>query len=81
MKTVMQLHGCGYGDDGPLFSAKSRGDRVRDLRIEKGNAFVWKPIAMTGDEKIKFTCGGPVIVTDRGCEPLLKREHGLVAIT
>jgi Xaa-Pro aminopeptidase len=81
MKTVMQLHGCGYGDDGPLFSAKSRGDRVRDLRIEKGNAFVWKPIAMTGDEKIKFTCGGPVIVTDRGCEPLFKREHGLVAIT
>ena len=81
MKTVMQLHGCGYGDDGPLFSAKSRGDRVRDLRIEKGNAFVWKPIAMTADEKIKFTWGGPVIVTDRGCEALLKREHGLVTIT
>jgi Xaa-Pro aminopeptidase len=81
MKTVMQLHGCGYGDDGPLFSARSRGDRVRDLRIEKGNAFVWKPIAMTPDEKIQFTWGGPVIVTDRGCEPLLKREHGMVSIT
>jgi ectoine hydrolase len=81
MKTTMQLHGCGYGDDGPLFSAKSPGDRVRDLRIEKGNAFVWKPIAMTADEKIKFTWGGPVIVTDRGCEALLKREHGLVSIT
>jgi Xaa-Pro aminopeptidase len=81
MKTVMQLHGCGYGDDGPLLSARSRGDRVRDLRIEKGNAFVWKPIAMTPDEKIQFTWGGPVIVTDRGCEPLLKREHGMVSIT
>jgi Xaa-Pro aminopeptidase len=81
MRTVMQLHGCGYGDDGPLFSAKSRGDRVGDLRIEKGNAFVWKPIAMTADEKIQFTWGGPVIVTDRGCEPLFMREHGMVSIT
>jgi len=81
MKTVMQLHGCGYGDDGPLFSANSPGDRVRDLRIEKGNAFVWKPLAMTADEKISFTWGGPMIVTDRGCEPLFKREHGMVSIT
>jgi Xaa-Pro aminopeptidase len=81
MKTVMQLHGCGYGDDGPLFSPRSRGDKVRDLPIERGNTFVWKPIAMTADEKIKFTWGGPVIVTDRGCEALLKREHGLVSIT
>ena len=23
MKTVMQLHGCGYGDDGPLFGAEN----------------------------------------------------------
>jgi Xaa-Pro aminopeptidase len=81
MKTVMQLQGCGYGDDGPLFSAKSRGDRVHDLGIEKGNAFVWKPIAMTADKKIQFTWGGPVIVTERGCEALFKREHGLVSIT
>ena len=80
MKTLMQLHGCGYGDDGPLFSAKSPGERVRDLRIEKGNAFVWKPIAMTADEKIQFSWGGPVIVTDRGCEALFKREHGMVSI-
>jgi Xaa-Pro aminopeptidase len=81
MKTVMQLQGCGYGDDGPLFSAKSPGDRVRDLRIEKGNAFVWKPFTMTADEKIQFSWGGPVIVTDRGCEALFKREHGIVSIT
>ena len=81
MKTVMQLHGCGYGDDGPLLSAKLRGDLVRDLRIERGNAFVWKPIAMTADKKIQFTWGGPVIVMDRGCEPLFMREHGMVSIT
>jgi len=81
MKTVMQLHGCGYGDDGPLLSARSRTDRVRDLRIEKGNTFVWKPIVIAADEKIQFIWGGPVVVTDRGCESLFNREHGMVVIT
>jgi Xaa-Pro aminopeptidase len=80
MKTVSQLQGCGYGDDGPLFTAKSAGDRLRDLSIERGNAFVWKPIAMTADEHIQFAWGGPVIVSDTGAEPLFKRPHGIVAI-
>lgn len=80
VKTVMQLQGCGYGDDGPLFTAKKVSDRVRDLPIEKGNVFVWKPLAMSADEKIQFSFGGPVIVGERGCEMLFKREHGLVAI-
>jgi methionine aminopeptidase len=81
MKTVMQLHGCGYGDDGPLLPARSRGNRVSDVAIAKGNAFVWKPIAMTADEKIQFTWGGPILVTDKGCETLFKRSHGMVAIS
>ena len=81
MKTLTQLQGCGYGDDGPLLSARSRRERVGDLRIEKGNSFVWKPIAMTVDEKIQFSWGGPVIVTDQGCDALFKREHGMVSIT
>jgi Xaa-Pro aminopeptidase len=80
MKTRIQLQGCGYGDDGPLFTVKSNGENRRDLRIEKGNAFVWKPVAMTADERIQFAWGGPVLVTDNGCETLWKRSHGMVAI-
>jgi Xaa-Pro aminopeptidase len=80
MKTVIQMQGCGYGDDGPLLTPKSRSDGLRDLRIEKGNAFVWKPIAMTSDERIQFAWGGPVIVTDKGCEALFTRPHGMVSI-
>lgn len=80
MKTVMQLHGCGYGDDGPLFSARLPNDRARDLTIQAGNTFVWKPLAMSADQRIKFAWGGPVIVSDRGCELLFKREHGMVEI-
>jgi Xaa-Pro aminopeptidase len=80
MKTVIQMQGCGYGDDGPLFPAKSQGDALRNLGIEKGNAFVWKPLAMTADERIQFAWGGPVLVTDKGAEALVTRSHGMVSI-
>jgi Xaa-Pro aminopeptidase len=77
--TMLQMHGCGYGDDGPLFTHRVRNERARDLAIEKNNAFVWKPMVRSADGRIQFTFGGPVIVTDNGCESLFKREPGLVA--
>ena len=80
MKTVIQMQGCGYGDDGPLFPAKSQGDALRNLGIEKGNAFVWKPLAMTANERIQFARGGPVLVTDTGAEALFTRSHGMISI-
>jgi Xaa-Pro aminopeptidase len=80
MKSAIQMHGCGYGDDGPLLTARSQGDRLNDLRIEKGNAFVWKPVAMTADRRIQFAWGGPVLVTDQGADLLFKRTHGMVSI-
>jgi Xaa-Pro aminopeptidase len=80
MKAVMQLHGCGYGDDGPLFSARTRAGRARNLPIKAGNVFVWRPLAMSQDEKICFAWGGPVLVTKHGCEALFKREHGMIEL-
>jgi methionine aminopeptidase len=81
LKTAIQLHGCGYGDDGPSYTLRSQSEKARDLRIEKGNAFVWKPTAMSADGKIQFTFGGPVLVTAQGCEALFRREHGIVSIS
>jgi Xaa-Pro aminopeptidase len=80
MKTILQMHGCGYGDDGPLFTHRRKNDGARDLAIEKNNAFVWKPMVQSADGQIQFTFGGPVIVTENGCESLFKREHGLVSL-
>ncbi len=80
MKTIMQLHGCGYGDDGPLFNRRFSGARARDLQIARGNAFIWKPIAMTADERIKFAWGGPVLVGAHGAEALFRRAHGMVSV-
>jgi Xaa-Pro aminopeptidase len=80
MKTLIQMQGCGYGDDGPLLAPKFPGDHLSDLRIEKGNAFVWKPMAMSADARMQFAWGGPILVTDAGGEALFKRDHGMVAI-
>jgi Xaa-Pro aminopeptidase len=80
MKTLIDLHGCGYGDDGPLLTPKSQADHRQDLRIEEGNTFVWKPVAMTANEQIQFAWGGPVLVTNKRAEALFKRPHGMVAI-
>lgn len=80
VKTLLQLHGCGYGDDGPLFTAKMTSRRAREVIIEKNNALIWKPMALSSDGKHQFTFGGPLIVTDNGCESLFKREHGMVSV-
>ena len=80
MKTITIMHGLGYGDDGPLLTPREQGENVRDLRLEEGNTFVWKPSAMTQDEQISFVWGGGVVVTENGAKPLFKRGHGIVAI-
>ena len=80
MKTIMQLHGCGYGDDGPLFNRRISGARARDLQMASGNVFIWKPIAMTADERIKFAWGGPVLVGAHSAEALFRRAHGMVSV-
>ena len=81
MKSLMLMHGRGYGDDGPLFTPQNRGDRNRDVRIEKGNVFVLKPYAYSADGNFETTWGGCVVVTDNGGEPLVKRNPGIVSIS
>ena len=62
----MQLQGCGYGDDGPLFSKRMLNQPRWDLAMEEGCAFVWKPAALSTDEEMQFVAGGPVLVTKHG---------------
>jgi hypothetical protein len=81
LRTEVLLHGRGLGDDGPLLSPRASGERVRDVRIERQTAWVWKPIVWTADGRRRFIWGGDVVVTERGAEPLFRRPQGLVAIT
>jgi Xaa-Pro dipeptidase len=80
-KSIMLMHGRGYGDDGPLFTPQNRGARNRDVLIEKGNVFIVKPIVKTADDSFDTSWGGCVLVTDKGGEPLVKRTPGMVSIT
>ncbi len=80
MRTQILMHGRGYGNDGPLLTPQERGDYARDVRIEKGNVWVWKPTAYSADGRISFSWGGCVQVTERGGEPLVSREHGMVTV-
>ncbi len=81
LKSLMLMHGRGYGDDGPLFTPQNRGARNRDVLVEKGNVFIVKPIVTSADGSFDTSWGGCVLVTDRGGEPLVKRKPGMVAIT
>jgi hypothetical protein len=38
LKSLMLMHGRGYGDDGPLFTPQNRGARNRDVLIEKAKS-------------------------------------------
>ena len=43
MKTVIQMQGCGYGDDGPLLTAKSQGDRCATWALRKATRSFGSP--------------------------------------
>jgi Xaa-Pro aminopeptidase len=81
VKAIMQLHGCGYGDDGPLFSQRILNQPMWDLCMEEGCAFVWKPAASSADEKIQFVAGGPVLVTKRGADALFKPNYDITLVS
>ena len=66
LKSLMSMHGRGYGDDGPLFTPQNRGARNRDVQIEKGNVFIVKPIVTSADGGFDTSWGGCVLVTDKG---------------
>ncbi len=81
MKSLILMHGRGYGDDGPLLTPQDRGERVRDVVMHEGNVFIWKPIAMSDDEKIQYSWGGCVLLTKNGAAQLVQRTPGMISIT
>jgi Xaa-Pro dipeptidase len=80
MKTEILMHGRGYGDDGPLLTPNDRGENSRDVRIEQGNVWVWKPTATSADGKTSFSWGDCVLVTDKGGTQLVAREPGMATV-
>jgi Xaa-Pro aminopeptidase len=75
MKATLGLHGRGWGNDGPLLTGRASLDRVKDLTLQAGNAFVWKPHVFSPDGKIDFQYGGDVVVREGGAEVLFSRPR------
>ena len=80
MKSLILMHGRGYGDDGPLLTPQDPGDGVRDVMMRAGNVFVWKPIVMSDDGSVEYSWGGSVVVTENGAVQLVERTPQLMAI-
>jgi Xaa-Pro aminopeptidase len=80
-ESLILMHGRGYGNDGPLLTPTDRGSTdLRDLRLEAGNVWVWKPIAYSADQSIEVSFGGCVAVTEEGGRQLVPRDPGIVSI-
>ena len=81
MRSIILMHGRGYGDDGPLLTPQdTRAEHFRDVPFQVGNAFVWKPIAYSDDWSVEFSWGGCIVITEHGGEQLVAREPGLISI-
>jgi Xaa-Pro dipeptidase len=81
MRASVGLHGRGWGNDGPLITGRAPLDKVRNLRIERGNTWVWKPHVLSEDGRIDFQWGGDVAVTDSGGEVLFRRpREGVICV-
>ena len=81
MRTLILMHGRGYGNDGPLLTpADTRAEHFRNVVIEKGNVWVWKPIAYSADGHLQMSFGGVTIVGDEGGVLVTGRTPGIATI-
>lgn len=78
IRAVMQVHGCGYGDDGPLFTRRQAG--ARDVALVPNSAFVWKPAVISADGGRQYRFGGPLVINASGAESLFNRESSMISI-
>jgi Xaa-Pro aminopeptidase len=81
VRTALTVHGRGLGNEGPILTPATLGEGVRDVRMERGNTFVWKPSVRTADGKISYVWAGDVLVTERGAEKLSRRPVDMISIT
>ena len=81
MRTTIVMHGRGYGNDGPLLTpGDTDAEHFRNVPIEKGNVWVFKPNAGSADGKMSISFGGVTIVGDQGGELVTGRQPGVVQI-
>jgi Xaa-Pro dipeptidase len=81
MKATILMHGRGYGNDGPLLTPGDiSADHFRNVPVEEGNVWVWKPTMATADGRLHFSFGGVTVVGKDGGKLVTGREPGMVEV-
>src|SRR5688500_13415975 len=81
IKTSVTCHGRGLGNEGPIVTQRTLSPAVREIRLERGNTFVWKPNVASADGRHSYTWAGCIVVGEAGAEGLPNRPVDIIAIT
>jgi Xaa-Pro aminopeptidase len=77
VKGVLNMHGRGQGDDGPIITDSARDPGPLSVPLRARMAFILKPGVVSADGEYVITWGDTVIVTEQGGRRLGTRPHGL----
>jgi len=74
---LLNMHGRGQGDDGPLITPSQRRPEQLAVQLKEGMAFIFKPYIKTADKSSECCWGDTIVITPKGGRRLGKRPHDL----
>ena len=74
---VLNMHGRGQGDDGPIITPHAKSPRQLAVAMRENMVFICKPSAISADGEYICQWGDTVVVTKNGGRRLGKRAHQL----
>ncbi|HEX6512879.1 MAG TPA: M24 family metallopeptidase [Chloroflexota bacterium] len=74
---LLNMHGRGAGDDGPIITGSAKDPKQLALPLRERMVFILKPGVHTANDSHNTTWGDTVVVTAQGGQRLGKREHGI----
>jgi Xaa-Pro aminopeptidase len=77
-KGVLNMHGRGQGDDGPIITDSARDPGPLSVQLRERMVFVLKPGVVSANDDYNITWGDTVVVTPNGGRRLGTRPHGIV---
>jgi Xaa-Pro aminopeptidase len=74
---ILNMHGRGAGDDGPLVTPSQKRPEQLAVALEANMVFIFKPFVRTQNGEDECTWGDTVVVTPSGGKRLGSRPHDL----
>ena len=74
---LLNMHGRGQGDDGPLITPSQRRPEQLAVKLRENMAFIFKPYVKSADGKSSCCWGDTIVITPSGGRRLGKRPHDL----